>query len=502
VASVSIRRTSALHTAGALVALVATLVGVGHNTALADGPGSVTVASADDSAFPTITAVVLADQDGKPLSSLPPGSVTVTENGKPAEVVSVTPSSSTSVPLELVLAIDTSGSMAGGTLAQAQTAAIGLLRSLAPGDRAALISFDTQVRVEQPSTADLSTVIAAIGRLSARGNTALYDAVAKSADLTSQAQNARRAVVLLTDGEDYGGLSKLSREESLARSVASQTIFYTIGVGSEMDTAYLTQLAQGSGGRFFPAAQAAELPAIYAAIQERLRSYFVLTVRSTAEPAGTDRTIQVSIQSGASQSSGSLAYTSRRPAGVASTPEPSPVPVTLAPEVGPVSSPTATGGGSSWAPLLGGAGVALVPIGALVLLLAAHNRRAGLRLKPQTPVATASLATMLTQNQGSSRAAPPVVSLSVSQGGEVRRFPIAGTLRVGTAPDNEVRISDDGGVAPHHARIWVRDGRVMLHHLAPGFQTLMSAQPVEWASVEPGQDVVIGSATLRVATES
>ncbi len=495
---VSIRGVWAPRALCAFVALVTALLGAGHDVTLADGPGSVTVASADDSAFPTVTAVVLADQDGKPLVSLSPGSVSVTENGKPAEVLSVAPASSSSVPLELVLAIDTSGSMAGGTLARAQAAATGLVKSLASGDRAALVSFDTQVRVEQPSTADLPAVIAAIAKLSARGNTALYDAVGKSAELTSQAQNARRAVVLLTDGEDYGGLSKLSREESVARSVSSQTIFYTVGVGAEVDTAYLTQLAESSSGRFFPAAGAADLPAIYATIQERLRSYFVLTVRSSAEPAGSDRTIQVAIRSAAGEATGSLSYASRRPAGVSPTPEPSPVPVTVVPQAEAAPPPVAAGGGNSWLPLVAGAAVALVPVAAVALLFTTRRRRAGLQLEPSAAEPVLPLAAMLARGSGDGPAALPALTLAVSQQGEVQRFPITGTLRVGTASDNEVVLRDEGGVAPHHARIWVRDGRVMLHHLAPGFQTLLAGQPVEWASLDAGEDAVIGSATLRL----
>lgn len=505
--TISIRREAVFRLVGGIVAVVAALISAGQNAAVADGPVSVTLTSADDSAFPTVTAVVLADEAGKPLPSLSPDELSVTENGKPADVVSVTPSSSTRVPLELVLAIDTSGSMAdisggGGTkLSQAQAAAIGLLKSLAQGDRAALIGFDQQVRVEQPATADLSLVINAIGRLSPRGNTALYDAVGKATELASQAQNPRRAVVLLTDGNDFGGISTLTREASLARTASTNTIFYTIGVGSDADTAYLTQLANGSGGHFFPAAEGTDLPAISAAIQEQLRSYFVLTVRSTAEASGTERTIQVSIQSGGSQSSGSLAYTSLRPAVAVSTPEPPAAPIATAPAVASPPKAAATQGDSNaWLPFVGAAAVGLIPIGALVLLLAANRQRAGLRLRPEgPPVAFAGMAGMLTQSPANGRPAP-VVNLTVSQRGEVRRFPLKGTLRIGSAPDNEIVLGSGDGIAPYHARISIRDGRVVLHHLAPGFETLMSGQSIDWASVEPGADVTIGSATLNVET--
>lgn len=468
--------------------------------ARADGPIAVTVASADDSSFPTVTAVVLIDQNGKPLTSIPEGATTAIEDGEMAQVVSLTPAASANIPLELVLTIDTSGSMAGGTLKQAQAEASGLLKNLRAGDTAALISFDNQVRVEQASTSNLETVGAAVTGLAAHGNTALYDAVAKSADVAGQAVNPRRAVVLLTDGEDYGGLSKLTREQSLARAVDSHTIFYVIGVGSEVDALYLRQLAEGSGGRYFQATQSSDLGAIYATIEERLRSYFVLTLHSAAPATGASRSLKVTVQLGASQTSASLSYSSRRPGASASqaTPIATATPV---PAATPATLPTATSsGGGSLLTIPVVAAVGALPVVALVLLVLSNRHRRAVpapereaSIPAELPLAGAVVA--------GGNGAEPRFRLVASQGEVTRSFNIRGTLSIGSAPESDIVFSGEG-VASHHARIWVRDEKVMLHHLADGYETRIAGQPIDWAQVDPGSEVTVGSGTLLVERRS
>ena len=461
------------------------------------GPVSVTVTSVDDGGFPTVTAVVLVDEAGKPVTSIPAGATTAEEDGRAAQVLSVTPAASANIPLELVLAIDTSGSMAGGTLAQAQAAASGLIKDLGNGDRAAVISFDNQVRVEQASTADLASANTAVASLAAHGNTALFDAVAKSADVAAQALNPRRAVVLLTDGQDYGGLSTLTRDQSLARVAASNTIFYVIGVGSDVDSAYLQQLAQTSGGRYFAAAQASDLGSIYSAIEDRLRSYFVVTLRSSAPANGASRSVSVTVTLSGNATTASLAYTSKRPAAsVASTPAvaATPVPVIATPAV--VHTSTSSKSGSALVVAVIVALIAL-PVIALVLLFVGARRRKPAQVAPsQPPVPGAPL--MLSRVLP---AEPPRYRLIASQSGQSRSYSLEKTLSIGSATDDDITFTGEG-VAAHQARIWLRDDKVMVHHLVNGYETRVGGQAVEWAQIEPGAEVTVGTGTLRVERAS
>lgn len=477
----------------ALLVLGLAALSAGPYAASADGPASVVVASADDTSFPAVTAVVLIDQDGRPLASIPAGAVTAVEDGQPAAVVSVVPAASATIPLELVLTMDTSGSMAGGTLAQAQRAATGLIANLQPGDRAALISFDNEVRVDQASTADLAAASAGVARLTAHGNTALYDAVAKSAQVAGQAVNPRRAVVLLTDGEDYGGLSKLSRDQSIASAVDSHTIFYVIGVGPEVDSAYLQQLAQASGGRYFQAAQSSDLATIYATIDERLRSYFVLTLRSTAPAADTARSVKVTVQLGASQASATLNYASKRPPAAAAAATPAATPNPSPPPAPP--SHTESSGDSMLGTVAIAAAVLAVPLFALGLLLFSNKRRRAVAVAdPDVERLTGPLDA---RTAGEARDGTPQFRLVASQAGATSRVDLNGAVSIGSSPDSDIVFSGEG-VAHHHARLWARDGKVMVHHLAAGYETLVAGEPVDWAPLAAGSEVRVGSGTLVI----
>ncbi|MFN8637964.1 MAG: FHA domain-containing protein [Dehalococcoidia bacterium] len=78
------------------------------------------------------------------------------------------------------------------------------------------------------------------------------------------------------------------------------------------------------------------------------------------------------------------------------------------------------------------------------------------------------------------------------------RFDIeAAPATIGTAPECWVRLPTGDGVAPLHARLWWRDGKPMLHHIAAGYQTRVNGQAVVWASLEPGTEILLGTVALR-----
>jgi len=78
------------------------------------------------------------------------------------------------VPLDVSILIDASGSMQG-KMALARDAAAGLVRSLRAGDRASLVEFRDAVRIRQPLTSDTHAVEAALAQIEPRGSTSMYD---------------------------------------------------------------------------------------------------------------------------------------------------------------------------------------------------------------------------------------------------------------------------------------------------------------------------------------
>jgi Ca-activated chloride channel homolog len=229
----------------------------------------------------------------------------VLEEGAPQNVVFFR---KTDVPLALALLLDTSASMEPA-LATAQEAAIGFARQLGPADVAILIDFDSKVQVLAHFTSDRSELEEAVRRTMAGGSTSLYNAVyvalkeLSRIKLEDEQQGLRRrAIILLSDGEDTSSL--VSFDELLDLASRSDTMIYTIGLGSAdssgrrtfQDAQFvLRRLAQQTGGRaFFPQA-ARELTGVYGEIRDELSSQYLLAYESGSQKNGQWRRVNVRV---------------------------------------------------------------------------------------------------------------------------------------------------------------------------------------------------------------
>ena len=156
----------------------------------------------------TISAYVsVVDSSGQPLTDLTADSFSLLENGTPVEISSA---QITQDPIALVLAIDTSGSMAeptpSGQLAieLAKQSAVSFIAKLAPEDQVAVFSFSDEVVPLQDLDIDHNAAINAVNQLTYKdfGATCLYDAAVEAVQKGSEVAQGRRAVILLTDGVD------------------------------------------------------------------------------------------------------------------------------------------------------------------------------------------------------------------------------------------------------------------------------------------------------------
>jgi Ca-activated chloride channel homolog len=216
------------------------------------------------------------------------------EDGRPQQVTFFRKSS---LPLALALLIDTSASMQQN-LGVAQEAAVGFVRALGPEDIASVIDFDTRVEVRQDFTTDRSALEYAIRKTAAGGSTALYNAVYialkglnKTIGDERLEERRRRAIVILSDGEDTSSL--LGFDEVLDLAVRSDTAIYAIGLlGPEILSATLVKrpndaqfvlrrLSEQTGGRVFFATDAKELNGVYGKIRAELASQYFLAYEST-----------------------------------------------------------------------------------------------------------------------------------------------------------------------------------------------------------------------------
>jgi len=288
------------------VALIATVCLLWVTAAAGSGELTVDIASLDASKPGDVVAVVsVADASGRPVVGLTKenfvariGTLPAGQAGSPAPISQVTAAVNSDIGVAVVLVVDVSGSMQGDPLIQARQAARTFVEGLAPIDSVALVTFGDGVTPVLNFTTDRGAVFAGLDSLQAVGNTALYQAASVSAFVAASAQTQRKAVILLSDGVDFGNRSAVSREDSLTQAAAIGAPFFAIGLGSDIDRAYLEALAQGTGGRFLETPTAQGLSELYRAIGDFLRSQYVVTLSPGSLDRGQPLTLEIQVTAG------------------------------------------------------------------------------------------------------------------------------------------------------------------------------------------------------------
>jgi Ca-activated chloride channel family protein len=230
--------------------------------------------------------VTASDPSGRYVTDLEQEDFSVFEDGAKQDVTFF---NKTNLPVALALMLDTSASM-DTKLQTAQEAAIGFARRLRSQDVAEVIDFDSRVTILANFTNSASDLEQAIRKTSAGGSTSLYNAVYIALkDLKKQvAKNVeeirRRAIVVLSDGEDTSSL--LPFDEVLDLAKRSETAIYGIGLrdheGSTESRGFreaefvLRQLSQETGGRAFFPKQLPDLAKVYSQISDELSSQYTI----------------------------------------------------------------------------------------------------------------------------------------------------------------------------------------------------------------------------------
>jgi VWFA-related protein len=198
-----------------------------------------------------------------------------------------------SIPIDLIVMLDTSRSMTG-KVAIVQAAARGFLETLRPADRGAVVAFNDRVNLLEPLTSDHSVLAAAVASTTLRGNTALRTALYVTLKQFGQplrrepAAVRRQAIAVLSDGEDTASLTSFDDLLALTRQMG--VAVYTVRLENPddlfarqgdprngqmlSDADYeMKALARETGAQaFFPAPQ--QLAAVYAAIAKELANQY------------------------------------------------------------------------------------------------------------------------------------------------------------------------------------------------------------------------------------
>jgi Ca-activated chloride channel family protein len=233
--------------------------------------------------------VVVTGPDGRFVRGLTRQAFTVIEDGQRQKVDTIIDES---LPLELIVAADISGSMEGA-MPHVQEAIKRLLAKLRPEDTTTLVGFNDTIFVLAERESEPALREAAVDGLVPWGGTAFYDATVQAIDLVGE-QVGRRGIVLFSDGEDRHSVGR--RDESLRRIEEGQVVLYTIGFGDHTSEGFrktLAEFAEASGGRAFFPRRAADLDRTFDAILDELSHQYILSYVSTATSPGTWRRLEI-----------------------------------------------------------------------------------------------------------------------------------------------------------------------------------------------------------------
>jgi len=219
-----------------------------------------------------ITAVV-TDDNGRFVRGLTRRDFTVEEDGKRQ---ALTHFAAENIPLELVAALDVSGSMRDA-LPDVKAAARQFLAGLEPRDQVTLLGFNDNIFTLARRSTDQAARARAIDRIAAWGGTALYDVIIQAVDLLGR-QSGRRSIVLFSDGDDQSSRAPL--DAAIARTEGSDATIYAIGQGRAVHARELQKLMQRladvSGGRAFFSDDRTKLETVFSQILEDIRNQYLL----------------------------------------------------------------------------------------------------------------------------------------------------------------------------------------------------------------------------------
>ena len=266
-----------------------------------------------------------ADKNKRFISNLKAEDIRVLEDGQPQEVFTF--QQNIDLPLSLAILIDTSISEQR-TLPDEKAAAQAFLENVmrAAKDEAAIVSFTGDTTLEQGFTGNMERLRRAIDHVefvppsgyigggvvvngtppisgtnqSIAGSTAVWDAVwATSEELIgTSAEHTRRAIILLTDGDDTS--SRMKMHEAIERALKADALIYAIGIGDRytfnVNEGALRKIAEQTGGRAYFPKHERDLNDAFTQIQKDLREQYLVAYSPTNKARdGSYRKIEIQV---------------------------------------------------------------------------------------------------------------------------------------------------------------------------------------------------------------
>jgi Ca-activated chloride channel homolog len=211
------------------------------------------------------------------------------------------------IPISMMVALDLSQSVKGDTLAQLKKGVDAALAALEPRDRAALVTFSSDVRLRHDWTGAVDELRAAVSALGAAGGTSLWDAAFTALTLHDPTPTVRRLVLVFSDGDDTSSwlprgsvIEKARRTDAVVYSVemtsgrtaGRRLLRYRSGVElaasdrtAWIESGFLKELAEATGGDTYTTTNAGDLRQAFTKILTEFRTRYLLTY----SPQGVDK---------------------------------------------------------------------------------------------------------------------------------------------------------------------------------------------------------------------
>ena len=214
---------------------------------------------------------VLVTDNGQPIRGLAPADFELLDNGVPQQVELV---SFDQIPLNVILALDMSDSVAGERLEQLRGAGTRLLTALQKEDQAALVMFSHAVQLRAPLTSDASAVRAALAASDGSGSTALVDGI-YAGIMVGESDAGRGLLIVFSDGVDTS--SWLRPDAVLDTAKRSDVVVYGVSVVSRLKPEFLRDMTSFTGGRLFEIEKTANLASTFLGILDEFRHRYLVS---------------------------------------------------------------------------------------------------------------------------------------------------------------------------------------------------------------------------------